>query len=89
MKGDAGGNVLQDMVRFAASSAVASSIARRNSLSAEVKLVPLSDHIYVGHPRRAIIRRSAMTAELVLSDAATSKCIALVVRQVKIATYLF
>ena len=54
-----------------------------NSFSAPTELVPLSDQVVLGVPRRAMSRSMPMTQELVSRDGTISRCTALVVRQVK------
>ena len=49
----------------------------------------LSEWIRLGLPHRAIIRQSAMIIELVVSDAAISKCKARIAKHVNKTPYLF
>ena len=60
-----------------------------SSLHAPLKLVPLSLYITAGEPRLAANRCNAIMAELVVNECASSKCIALVVKQVKRTPHRF
>lgn len=86
MNGDAGGMKRQTILWLVAYSLTESSCRQRSSREAPTKLVPLSENIVVGDPRRAIKRLRLIMAASDERELTTSRCTALVVRHVYNAT---